>query len=80
MTAGSSGKNVASVPETDRQACLTAVSRKTKNPRVELLDSTTSEANNAVIVGVGEQKARWQCLVKNGSVAGVMSLTNEGGL
>ena len=45
---------------------------------VVLLNTETSEANNTVIIGVGEQKAKWQCLVKNGKVAEVMSLTNEG--
>ncbi len=39
-----------------------------------------SPANNTVIVGVGPQKAKWRCLVKNGRVADVMSLTDEGGL
>jgi hypothetical protein len=29
---------------------------------------------------VGEQKAKWRCLVKNGRVADVMSLTDEGAL
>lgn len=64
----------------DQQACLAAVSGKTKNGEVGILDAFSSEANNTVIVGVGPQKAKWQCLVKNGRVAGVMSQTNEGGL
>ena len=71
---------IASVPHKDRQACLAAVSHKTRNPTVAVLDATAAEASNTVIVGVGTQKARWQCLVKNGHVADVMSLTNEGGL
>jgi hypothetical protein len=29
---------------------------------------------------VGRDRAKWQCLVKNGRVADVMSLTDEGGL
>lgn len=33
-----------------------------------------------VTVGAGPDKARWQCLVKNGKVAEVISLTDEGAL
>ena len=80
VTAGSSGENVASTPEADQQACLKAVAKKTNNARVAVLDSSSSEANNSVIIGVGKDKAKWQCLVKNGRVADVMSLTDEGGL
>jgi hypothetical protein len=80
VTKGSSGADVASVPQKDQQACLAAVSNKTNNGVVAVLDASSSEANNTVIIGVGEQKARWQCLVKNGRVAEVMSLSDEGGL
>ena len=68
------------VPLSDQKACLTAVSRKTNNNTVKVLDANSSEANNTVIVGVGPDKAKWQCLVKNGKVADVMSKTDEGGL
>ncbi len=73
-----SGSATAGTPSKDEQVCLQAVSRETNNGDVVLLRTETSEANNAVIVGVGPQKAPWQCLVKNGVVAEVMSLTNEG--
>jgi hypothetical protein len=66
------------VPSKDEQICLQAVTKETNNPDVVLLRTETSEANNAVIVGVGPQKAPWQCLIKDGVVAGIMSLTNEG--
>lgn len=68
------------VPARDQQACLAAVSNKANNGFVDVDEARSSEANNEVIVLVGTQKARWQCLVKNGRVAGVMSLTDEGGL
>jgi hypothetical protein len=68
------------MPSTNEQACLAAVSRTTNNGDVILLDSATSEANDTVIVGVGPQRARWRCLAKDGKVAEVMSLTNEGRL
>ena len=60
----------------DEQVCLAATSRETNNGDVVLLRTETSEANNAVIVGVGPQRAPWQCLVKNGKVAEVRSLGN----
>lgn len=62
----------------DDRACLKAVAEQTGNPTVVILSREESEANNAVIVGIGPQKAPWQCLVKDGIVAGIMSLTNEG--
>lgn len=69
------------MPSKDEQACLLAVTNKTQNGDVVLLAGTeTSEANNTVYVGVGPQRAKWRCLVKNGRVAEVMSLTNEGSL
>ena len=74
------GANLTLAPAKDQQACLAAVSNKTNNGEVTVLDTNSSEANNTVIVGVGEQKAKWRCLVKNGRVADVMSLTDEGAL
>ena len=79
--AGSGGAtDYSGVPAKDDQACLAAVSRETNNGTVTILGHKSSEANNTVIVGVGPQKAKWQCLVKNGKVAGVMSLTDEGAM
>lgn len=77
---GNSDGSIGGVSQTDQSACLTAVSRKTNNNTVKVLDATSSEANNNVTVGVGAAKAKWQCLVKNGKVADVMSLSDEGGL
>jgi hypothetical protein len=68
------------VPLSDVDACEVAVASQTGNSQVRTLSTRSSEANNTVIVGVGPDQAQWQCLVKNGSVAGVMSLTNEGTL
>lgn len=64
----------------DQQACLAAVSNKANNGTVKVLDATTSEANNTVIIGVGKEKAKWRCLVRNGKAADVKSLTSEGAL
>lgn len=74
------GQSGSDVPSKDEQVCLQAVTQQTNNPDVVLLSSEFSQANNAVIVGVGPQKAKWRCLVKNGTVAEVMSLTDEGAM
>ena len=63
------------------QACLAAVSQETNNGEVVVLSSEFSEANTAVVIGVGPNQAPWRCLVSNdGVVAEVMSLTDEGAL
>lgn len=73
--AANSNGSVGGVPKADQNACLKAVKRKANNS-VSVLDASSSEANNTVIIGVGPDKAKWQCLVKNGKVAEVMSLSN----
>jgi hypothetical protein len=70
----------ASVPGKDRQACIRAVKKQTKNPRVVVIGAIGSEANNQVTLGVGPQRAPWKCLVTRGKVAEVMSQTDEGAL
>lgn len=74
MTGGSD------VPLSDVDACEAAVMRETGNPQVRTIRTMFSEANNAVIVGVGPEAAPWQCLISGGVVAGVMSMTDEGSL
>ena len=64
----------------DEQACLQAVSTQTNNGEVVTLSVEESEANTLVMVGVGPNKAPWKCLAKNGVVAEVMSMTDEGAL
>lgn len=70
----------AGMPSQNAQACLRAVTQQTNNGDVVLLSSETSEANDTVIVGVGRQRAKWKCLAKDGKVAEVSSMTNEGAL
>ena len=72
--------SVGGVSKADQEACRKAVSAETNNKTVAVITATSSEANNNVTVGVGPDKAKWQCLVKNGQVADVMSLTDEGAL
>ncbi|MFO1131319.1 MAG: hypothetical protein U1E16_04855 [Hyphomicrobiales bacterium] len=62
---------------TRRRAARQSSARPTTRT-VTVLDATSSEANNMVTLGVGPDKAKWKCLVKNGIVE-VMSLTDEGG-
>jgi hypothetical protein len=45
------------------------------------MSSTFSQAGTTVIVGVGPDRARWECIgYEDGTTAGIMSLTNEGSL
>lgn len=63
----------------DEGACLSAVAQQTGNS-VVVTSSEFSEANTLVMVGVGPQRAPWKCLVSNGVVAEVTSMTDEGAL
>jgi len=78
--AGNADGSIGGVPLTDQKACLKAVSSKTNNKVVSVLTAISSQANNSVTIGVGADKAKWQCLVKDGKVAEVMSMTDEGAL
>lgn len=77
---GASSSAPAGMPSKNEQACLQAVSIETNNGDVTLLRTETSEANDAVYIGVGPNRAEWRCLVKRGVVAEVMSMTDEGAL
>jgi hypothetical protein len=77
---GGGDSSAAAMPSRDEQACLLAVTRETNNGDVMLGGTETSEANTAVTVTVGPQRAPWRCLVKDGAVAEVMSMTDEGAL
>ncbi len=73
------GTAVSTTPTAAEQACLRDVTATTNNPDVALLASSFSEAGTEVIVGVGEQRARWRCIAySDGTTAGIMSLTDEG--
>jgi hypothetical protein len=68
------------VPLSDVEVCEAAVTRETGNRQVRSLRTEVSEADTAVVVGVGPNAAPWQCLVNDGIMAGVLSLTNEGSI
>jgi hypothetical protein len=70
-----------SVPQVARDACLSEVRRTTNNPDLTIIEMLYSEANSQAKVGVGPDRAPWQCLVSNsGVVVEVMSITDEGAL
>lgn len=78
---GGSTSEMASMPNAAEQACLRDVTKTTNNPDVVLLGSEFSQAGTMVRVGVGPQRAPWQCIAySDGTTAGIMSLTDEGSL
>ena len=69
------------IPTAGEQACLRDVTRTTNNPDVVLLGSEFSEAGTLVRVGVGPERAPWQCIAySDGTTAGIQSMTDEGSL
>ena len=77
---GVSGSDGAT-PTAAEQACLRDVTATTNNPDVVLLGSEFSEAGTSVRVGVGENRAPWNCIAyDDGTTAGIESLTDEGAL
>ncbi|WP_076448005.1 hypothetical protein [Roseivivax lentus] len=76
-----SGGSMGAMPSAEEQVCLQRVSQETNNGDVTLLGSSFSQAGTEVIVGVGPQMARWQCIAySDGTTSRPMSLTNEGTL
>ena len=73
------GETVSSTPTAAQQACLQRVSIETNNGDVAVLSSSFSQAGTEVIVGVGPQRAPWQCIAySDGSTTRPMSMTDEG--
>ncbi len=71
--------DVARTPTVAEQSCLLAVTNETNNPDVTLLGSEFSEAGTFVRVGVGQDRAPWQCIAyADGSTGGVMFTGDEG--
>lgn len=68
-------------PTPAEQACLRDVTATTNNGDVVLLGSEFSEAGTLVTVGVGPDRARWECIgYAEGSTAGITALNDEGAL
>jgi hypothetical protein len=70
----------ADVSSRDRKACFRAVAKQTHNHVFALPGTEAGEADETVYVGVGIQKAKWQCLIKRGIVVEVSSMVDEGAL
>ena len=80
---GSSGSSSGSgTPSVAEQACLRDVTSVTNNPDVVLLSSSPVQGGGTqVIVGVGEQRAKWNCIgYSDRSTEEIYSMTNEGTL
>ncbi|MDK3074306.1 hypothetical protein QO034_14440 [Sedimentitalea sp. JM2-8] len=66
-------------PTAAEKACLRDVTGVTNNPDVMLIGSEFSEAGTFVRVGVGENRAPWQCIAySDGTTASIQSLVDEG--
>lgn len=75
-TASSSDVSTAAV-----DACVEAVKAETGEADVVVTSSEFSEANSIVMIGVGETRAPWKCLVSSdGSVQEVSFTGDEGSL
>ena len=70
---------VSTTPTPAQQACLQRVSIETNNGDVSVIRSSFSEAGTEVIVGVGPDRAPWQCIAySDGTTTQPMSMTDEG--
>jgi hypothetical protein len=61
-----------------RAACIRDVRAETGNPDVSVIRSSFSEAGTEVILQVGPT-GTWRCIAyRDGTTAGIMSMTDEG--
>ncbi|SLN24054.1 hypothetical protein PSA7680_00986 [Pseudoruegeria aquimaris] len=76
-----SGTSASAGPTAAEQACLRDVTATTNNPDVVLLGSEFSQAGTLVRVGVGPDRAPWQCVAySDGTTDAIEFLGNEGTL
>lgn len=62
------------------QACVKAVQRETNNSDVVVMGSDMSQAGTLVQVGIGPDRAPWQCIAyADGSTGGIEFLGQDGG-
>ena len=74
------GPQTGDVPNQDKKACVQALKKLAHNVKIVVTGTESSEANNSVTMALGPNRAPWSCLVKNGKVADLMSLIDEGNL
>jgi len=70
--------SASSIPNAAEQACLRDVTQQTNNPDVVLLGSEPYQGGARYVrVGVGRDRAVWQCIGRsNGSTSEIMYLGN----
>lgn len=60
-------------PDITVRACLAAVENETSTGELVVLGTDYSEANSAVLIGAGPDRAPWPCLVSNDGVVAEMT-------
>ncbi len=82
--AASQAPNVGMSPDVTQaaiDACKAALAKEAQNTAIEVTGTEFSQANSAVYMALGPQRAPWRCLVGNdGRGAEVMFMGSEGAL
>lgn len=65
------------VSAADEAACREAVAKTAGAAEMTVLSAEASAGNAEIVMGVGPEKARWQCLLSGGKVAGIMEVAEE---
>lgn len=61
----------------EEAACREAIAKTTGESQMAVIRSEATPSSTEIIVGVGAEKARWQCMMAGGKVAGVMEASEE---
>lgn len=69
---------VETTPTPAQQACLAAVSRAANNGDVAVLSSLGSEAGTQVKIGVGPDRAQWNCIAYSDGTTAAVQFDGEG--
>ena len=69
---------VETTPTPAEQACLAAVSRAANNGEVAVLSSLFSEAGTQVKIGVGPDRAQWNCIAYSDGTTAAVQFDGEG--
>jgi len=59
------------------EACVAAVLAAVGDSQLVVLNKDYSEANSAVLIGVGADRAPWRCLVSNDGVVAELRAASE---
>jgi len=69
---------IETAPTPEQQACLAAVSRAANNGDVAVLSSLGSEAGTQVKIGVGPDRAQWNCIAYSDGTTAAVQFDGEG--